>query len=83
MLLCSSCHQAHHRGALQISGSADQLTVSRPDAHVGARTDAIAALTGMGWKHAVSRLAVDAALQELGPDAALEPLIRRALQRCN
>ena len=29
-LLCSSCHLAHHRGALTISGTADQLEVHRP-----------------------------------------------------
>lgn len=29
-LLCSACHLAHHRGALRISGTADQLVVNRP-----------------------------------------------------
>jgi hypothetical protein len=29
-LLCSSCHLAHRRGALSISGTADQLEVRRP-----------------------------------------------------
>ena len=29
VLLCSACHQAHHRGALQIRGTADQLEVVR------------------------------------------------------
>jgi hypothetical protein len=29
-LLCSSCHAAHHRGALSIAGTADQLVVRRP-----------------------------------------------------
>ncbi|HEX3760768.1 MAG TPA: HNH endonuclease signature motif containing protein, partial [Kofleriaceae bacterium] len=29
-LLCSACHLAHHRGALSISGTADQLEVRRP-----------------------------------------------------
>jgi hypothetical protein len=30
-LVCSSCHDAHHRGALQISGTApDQLVIVRP-----------------------------------------------------
>jgi hypothetical protein len=29
-LLCSSCHLAHHRGALSISGTADHLEVHRP-----------------------------------------------------
>jgi hypothetical protein len=40
-LLCSSCHMAHHRGALVISGTADQLLVRRPhdDPHVGVPHD--------------------------------------------
>jgi hypothetical protein len=29
VLLCSACHLAHHRGALYISGTADQLLVDR------------------------------------------------------
>jgi hypothetical protein len=29
-LLCSACHLAHHRGALKISGTTDQLVVDRP-----------------------------------------------------
>ena len=29
-LLCSACHLAHHRGALAIGGTADQLEVQRP-----------------------------------------------------
>src|SRR4029079_4538850 len=29
-LLCSSCHAAHHRGALSITGTADHLVVHRP-----------------------------------------------------
>lgn len=31
-LLCSACHLAHHRGALTITGTADQLEVRRPGA---------------------------------------------------
>ena len=31
VLLCSSCHQAHHAGALAISGTAEQLDVRRPN----------------------------------------------------
>jgi hypothetical protein len=37
-LLCSSCHAAHHRGALAISGTADALVVTRPDAARRRRT---------------------------------------------
>ncbi|HSR98929.1 MAG TPA: HNH endonuclease, partial [Kofleriaceae bacterium] len=55
-LLCSSCHAAHHRGALTVTGTADHLVVHRPgqlvstartpvaagSAHVGARATAVA-----------------------------------------
>ena len=42
VLACSSCHQAHHAGALTISGTADHIEVRRPanDAHVGAPANA-------------------------------------------
>jgi hypothetical protein len=30
VLICSSCHGAHHRGALAISGTSDELRVRRP-----------------------------------------------------
>jgi hypothetical protein len=53
VLACSACHQAHHAGALTISGTADHLEVRRraelhvrapvtpppTDAHVGAATE--------------------------------------------
>src|SRR4051812_16300545 len=159
-LLCSACHLAHHRGALTITGSADQLEVRRPgqapqiggpsvdarsvapilavsadahmntcdvvredaaslvanasrpttsaadtDAHVGAPgartrapgaeiktvskldaailcTQARAALTGLGWKPAIARAAVDAAAAALGPAVILERLILESLRRC-
>ena len=46
ILACSACHLAHHRGALTISGTADQLEVHRrTDAPVGARNTAAAART--------------------------------------
>ena len=42
-LLCSSCHRAHHRGALTVSGTADRLEVRRPGppAQVGAAHEAL------------------------------------------
>ncbi len=58
------------------------MSSRRPGAHVGAIADAIAALTGLGWKRAIARRAVETAARELGADTPLEPLIRRALQRC-
>jgi hypothetical protein len=41
ILLCSACHTAHHRGKLQIRGTASQLEVERraePRTHVGTRS---------------------------------------------
>jgi hypothetical protein len=94
ILLCSSCHAAHHAGRLRISGTAAQLDVQR--AHVGVnseplpdrmatavvRTQAKAALTGMGWKPTVAVRAVDAAIAALDHDAPLERVIFESLQQC-
>lgn len=159
VLLCSACHLAHHRGALTIRGTANELQIRRPgdaaatdaqddaggvagppahgahvgagpqsqgsrvvdasvatrgelittdpDAHVGAmssagpvkdtsvcasgtrrldaailRTQAKAALTGLGWKPAIARAAVAAAAAAQGEDVTLERLIFEALRRC-
>ncbi len=35
VLTCSSCHQAHHRGDLKLSGTAQDLRVERPTSDVG------------------------------------------------
>jgi hypothetical protein len=138
-LLCGSCHLAHHRGALAISGTAEKLAVRRPgdkeqilgirsplpltaeaiDAHVGAdqgeprravppgppservldsadasahvgaskldaailRTQAKAALTGLGWRPAIAHAAVAAAMAQAG-EVTLERLIFESLRRC-
>jgi Holliday junction resolvasome RuvABC DNA-binding subunit len=40
------------------------------------------ALVGLGWKPAIARAAVDEAWVHVGPDAAVELLIREALRRC-
>jgi hypothetical protein len=192
VLLCSACHLAHHRGALSISGTANELQIRRPgeaaapgaqddtrgvaglpahgahvgagprpqgclvevdasvpacgvspvaaqdahvgerprsrdsivevdasvaaggaltttdpDAHVGAmssagpvedtsvrasgtrrldaailRTQAKAALTGLGWKPAIAHAAVAAAVEAQGAEVTLERLIFAALRRC-
>jgi hypothetical protein len=160
-LLCSACHLAHHRGALTITGTADQPEVRRPgqapqvgepsvgarsaapilavrtdadvdtcgvprkdagsllasatrpttsaadtSAHVGAPgassrapagaevktvskldaaivcSDARAALTGLGWKPAIARAAVEAAFVARGAEVTLERLIFESLRRC-
>jgi Holliday junction resolvasome RuvABC DNA-binding subunit len=46
------------------------------------RSTAWLALESLGWKRTIAQTAVDAALAELGPELALDPLIRAALQRC-
>lgn len=83
------------------------LTAADPDAHVGAmssadpvdgtsvrasgarrldaailRTQAKAALTGLGWKPAIAHAAVAAAAAAQGEDVTLEHLIFEALRRC-
>jgi hypothetical protein len=42
VLVCSACHLAHHRGALMISGTANELQIRRPGeaAATGAQDDA-------------------------------------------
>lgn len=98
ILACSSCHQAHHAGTLTISGTADRLDVRRrgesapAGAHVGAarsqldtailRTEARAALTGLGWKAAVAHAAVERAAAALGADMTIEQLIFASLKEC-
>ena len=44
-LLCSACHLAHHRGALTIAGTADQLEVRRP----GQAPQASGPVAGTTW----------------------------------
>jgi hypothetical protein len=46
------------------------------------RSTARLALESLGWKPRIAKAAVDAAILELGPELALDPLIRAALQRC-
>src|SRR5262249_54785962 len=46
------------------------------------RTQAKAALTGLGWKPAIAHAAVAAAAEAQGEDVTLERLIFEALRRC-
>ena len=46
------------------------------------RAQARDALVGLGWRPAIARAAVDEAWFHVGPDVAIEPLIREALRRC-
>jgi HNH endonuclease len=69
----------------------DTAPVARPSAHVDAvskldgaivRTQAKAALIGLGWKPTIAHAAVAAAAAALGTELALERLIVEALRRC-
>jgi hypothetical protein len=90
ILLCSSCHQAHHDRRLMISGTADQLKVTRPTwSHVGpaspladaiARTQAKTSLVRLGWKAGEARAAVDRVTSGLPPDATAEAILRAVLE---
>src|ERR1043166_7813798 len=46
------------------------------------RTQAKAALVGLGWKGSIAQVAVAAAAASLGPEAILETLILESLRRC-
>jgi len=64
-------------GAIPMRGEA----ASRLEAAV-LRTQAKAALTGMGWKPAIAQAAVAAAVAAQGAGSTLERLIVDALRRC-
>ena len=94
-LRCSACHAAHHAGLLTISGTAPHAIVTtrnvvphhRPPLEATLpvsphRTEAIAALSTLGWKRGVATVAVDEAMSHVAPDVTLEALIGEALRRC-
>jgi hypothetical protein len=92
-LHCGACHLALHRGTLALARAASgRLEVRRcnePSSSPGAALgpldvpmQARDALVGLGWKPAIARAAVDEAWFHVGPDAAVELLIREALRRC-
>jgi hypothetical protein len=60
---------------------AEIRTASKLDAAILC-TQARAALTGLGWKPAIARAAVDAAAAVSGPEVTLERLIFESLRRC-
>ena len=92
-LHCGACHMALHRGTLAIARAASgRLEVRRrnePSPDPGGELapsdicmQARDALVGLGWKPAIARAAVEEAWVHMGPDVALERLIREALRRC-
>jgi Holliday junction resolvasome RuvABC DNA-binding subunit len=81
----SGARATAHVGAARVTSGA------RATAHVGAaseldaaivRTQAKAALTGLGWKPAIAAAAVAAAVAAQGAEVSLERLIFEALRRC-
>jgi hypothetical protein len=77
--------------AARPGGHVDATPAARPGAHVDAaskldgaivRTQAKAALIGLGWKPTIAHAAVAAAAAVLGTELVLERLIVEALQRC-
>ena len=52
-----------------------------PAPRAGAATDALSALANLGFKPAEASAAVNAAQDELGPDAGLDDLVRLALRK--
>jgi holliday junction DNA helicase RuvA len=57
------------------------LTGAPPAPRAGAAADALSALANLGFKPAEASAAVNAAQDELGPDAGLDALVRLALRK--
>src|SRR5881275_3774907 len=65
------------QGKLAVSGLAGASAPPR----AGAAADALSALANLGFKPAEASAAVNAAQEELGPDAGLDALVRLALRK--
>jgi Holliday junction DNA helicase RuvA len=65
------------QGKLGVVGLAGSVAVPRGDA----AADALSALANLGFKPADASAAVNAATDELGPDAGLDALVRLALKK--
>src|SRR4051812_34166662 len=65
------------QGKLGVAG----LTGAAPAPRGGAAADALSALANLGFKPAEASAAVNAAQDELGPDASLDALVRLALRK--
>ena len=66
------------QGKLGVAGLGGSLA---PPPRAGAAADAISALGNLGFKPAEASAAVNAAQDELGPDAGLDALVRLALRK--
>ena len=67
------------QGKLGVAGLAGGTTAPR----AGAATDALSALANLGFKPAEASAAVNAAQDDLGPDAGLDALVRLALRKAS
>ena len=65
------------QGKLGVAG----LAGGGPAPRAGAAADALSALANLGFKPAEASAAVNAAQDELGPDAGLDALVRLALKK--
>ena len=65
------------QGKLGVAG----LAGAAPALRAGAAADALSALANLGFKPAEASAAVNAAQDELGPDAGLDALVRLALRK--
>ena len=66
------------QGKLGVTGLGTGAT---PAPRAGAASDALSALANLGFKPAEASAAVNAAQDELGPDASLDALVRLALKK--
>ena len=66
------------QGKLGIAGLGASLT---PTPRAGAAADAISAMANLGFKPAEASAAVNSALDDLGPEAGLDALVRLALRK--
>jgi len=67
------------KGKLGVTG----LAGAAPAPRAGAAADALSALANLGFKPAEASAAVNAAQEELGPDAGLDALVRLALRKAS
>jgi Holliday junction DNA helicase RuvA len=65
------------QGKLGVAG----LGATSPAPRTGAAADALSALANLGFKPAEASAAVNAAQDEIGPDASLDALVRLALKK--
>ncbi len=63
------------------SGAGARIITGAGSGAASPASDALSALTGLGFKHAEASNAVALALEELGADASLDALVRLALKR--